>query len=66
MGAVLAAIGAGAIGVAIVVVGMLSVLNRPGGASRRAEALQRTDPHLAEELRQVQAQIDRGKSRQVL
>jgi hypothetical protein len=65
MGAVIATVGAGLIGVAVALVGLFSVLTRHNGVSRRAASVQQTDPQLAEELRKLQSDIDRGRGRRV-
>ncbi|QWT22896.1 hypothetical protein KPL76_08820 [Subtercola sp. PAMC28395] len=65
MGAVIAAVGAGLIGVAVVFVSLFSVLTRHSGVSRRADSVQQSDPQLAEELRKLQNDIDRGNGRRV-
>ena len=65
MNVLIGAVSVGAIGVAVILVGVFSVLTRHNSADRRADALQATDPQLAEELRTVQREIDRGNGRRV-
>lgn len=52
-------IGIGA-GIAAVLIGTFSILTRHRSLRGGAEDLQATDPQLAAELRQIQADMDRG------
>lgn len=65
MNVLIGAVSVGAIGVAVILVGMFSTLTRHNSAARRADELQATDPRLADELRHVQLGIDRGNGRRV-
>jgi len=60
MGIVIAAVAAGSVGLAAAFVGVIALLRQKNGVGRRADHVSASDPALAEELRQVQAQIDAG------
>lgn len=61
MGAVIAAIAAGSVGLAAAFVGLIALSRRTSGIGRRADRVSASDPALAAELRHVQAQIDSGR-----
>jgi hypothetical protein len=62
MGIVIAAVAAGAVGLAAAFVAIVVLLGQKNGAGRRAERFSASDPAFAGELRQLQAQIDFGRS----
>lgn len=62
MGIVIAAIAAGSVGLAAAFVGVFALLGHRNGIGRRADDLSASDPALAGELRQLQTQIDSGRS----
>lgn len=62
MGIVIAAIAAGSVGLAAAFVGVFALLRQKGGIGRRADNISASDPALAGELRQLQVQIDSGRS----
>ncbi|GGI42728.1 hypothetical protein GCM10010988_40490 [Cnuibacter physcomitrellae] len=62
MGVVIAAVSAGALGLAAAITGALALLRRHDHVGRRADAVAGTDPRLATELRDLQSQIDAGRS----
>ncbi|TAJ47281.1 MAG: hypothetical protein EPO52_12325 [Herbiconiux sp.] len=60
MGIVIAAVAAGSVGLAAAFVGVIALLRQKNRVGRRADHVSAADPALAEELRQVQAQIAAG------
>lgn len=61
MGIVIAAVAAGSVGLAAALVGIVTLLRQKNAAGRRADRFSASDPDFADELRQLQAQIDSGR-----